>query len=105
MTLTTNPGPLSRQFSAKTNASAWKGEPAGTVLCLGIEGESTDGEQTFRTDFTFAYDPLNLWTPGLRWISPIDGKPPKLSANQVKGQNGITFPVVQGQEEFGDLPI
>lgn len=105
ITLPYNPSDLSIQYSCMTNSVAWKGHPPGAWLCMCIEGESSDGEITFQTDFTFLLDVLDGFMQYLRWVDPLTGRYPTLTVGQVSGRNGITDVKVQGEADFTNLPV
>jgi len=100
-----DPSGESRAYTGKTNSVAWKGLAIGTVLCLEIFGESTDGGINFSTDYAFAYDPDEAFVQYLRWINKDTGKPPKLTTAQVNLRNGIQDVVVQGSADFNALGL
>lgn len=100
-----NVGALSTQYCGMTNVSTFMGEPPGNLLMMAIHGTSEDGEVTNVTQFALNRDAFDQWTPVLRYIDPVSGKPPKLSPSQLQHYNGINQIVVQGISEFNDLPI
>lgn len=100
-----NVGALSTQYTGTTNSETWKGEDPNTLLMMQIFGSSDDGEITDVVKFTVNRDIYDFWMPFLRYIDPISGKPPKLSATQLQNMNGINQIMVQGQQDFNDLPI
>jgi hypothetical protein len=100
-----DPSGESRTYAGKTNSVTWKGLAVGTVLCLEIFGESTDGGATFVTDYALAYDPDDGFMQYLRYIDPLTGKPPKLTAAYVNARNGITDIAVQGSADFNSLGL
>lgn len=69
-----NPTPKSRQYVGRVNSTRWYGGAAGTWLCVGIEGDSDDGGQTYKVSYSFQYNP-DGWNPVVRHRDPQTGLP------------------------------
>lgn len=100
----TDPSERSFQYTAKRNAAPFMGTAKYTMLMLSVMFDQL-GSQLFRVTYNMAYDPITLHSAVARWIDPTTGLPPRLSKNQVAGQNGIKEVIVQGDENFNALQI
>lgn len=99
-----DPGARSRTYSGRRNSATWKGLGMGTVMCLGIAGQSNDGGVTFSNTYQFGYDPDDFWNQVGRWKNR-DGTFPALTNSQAASRFGIQDVNMQGDVDFSLLPV
>ena len=93
---------VSRFFAGTVNSKAWKGGPKNAWLCTGIVGTSQDLVQWDIVE-TFAFDNIDYWRPTARYVDPITGQPPALTASDVQQSNGIASVDVQPEADFDGI--
>ena len=69
---TTQPGPKAMEYTNHVNSTEFLSLAAGLVYCNSIQGESSDGGDTYTVTYTFTADPLG-WD--VRGVYTIDGEP------------------------------
>jgi hypothetical protein len=99
-----NPGAKSIATTGKVNsASLGSGTYAArTLLCLGIEGESTDGGETYDVTYSFQYRP-GTWKAAVVYIDPETDRPH--ADVDIAGLDGVTYPNIYSEVAFASLNL
>jgi len=95
---------VSRVFSGKVNKNKWRGGPKNSWICFQLTGESLDGVNWDLTG-VFGYDNVDFWRQTARYVDPLTGQTPQLTAKDIKAENGIRQIDVQLEEDFSQLPF
>lgn len=72
-----SPDAYSLSYVGKLNNAPWKGGAAGTWLCTGINGRSSDNGVTYDVTYSFQYQ-AGGWNPSYFYRMP-DGRPPAVT--------------------------
>lgn len=95
-----NPLPAAGQMVGRINAASWNGYPRHAVLCVGVDGRTSDGGQTYEVTYTFAVD-QDGWNARLIYVDPDTGEVP------IDVVPGLGYKSVQVYQEadYGKLNI
>jgi hypothetical protein len=88
----------SQAYVGKVNSGTWQGGAAGTWLCTGINGRSSDNGDHYDVVYSFQYAPEG-WNPYYTYLMP-DGKPPETTDTSSRKQADL-----YNTANFHNLPI
>lgn len=103
-----DPTALSLDFTGRLNKDKWRGLPANTVMCTGIEFQSNDGGVTYDTTYQFQYN-RDGWEQDVYFVK-TDGKllsETEIEESLARNQNALpvrTF-IVYGAISFAALKL
>lgn len=99
-----SPRSKARTYVGKVNsASLGDGDYAiGTLLCLGIEGETTDGGESYNVTYRFQYRP-KTWVATVVYIDPETDRPH--DDVDIAGLDGVTYADIYDEANFASLNL
>jgi len=86
-----------KTYVGKVNSGVWDGCAAGTVLCMRIQGRSTDGGVHFNVQYEYEYR-AETWDHIALYIRDNGKPPPETDANSLKTYR------LQSEADFSSLP-
>jgi len=110
-----HPGTKSIQYVGKVNSVPFLNVAPRDMLCTSIEGNSSDGGETYLViyEFMLAADFLKVkgekqidWNPVVIFIDPDTGRPAKDEPDNPLGEgNGLAFPLIYEEIDFNQLSL
>ena len=97
-----NPAELQGVYGNKLNATRWNGYDERSVMCIGIDGATTDGGVTWQVNYAFALDPYQGWKKDVLFSDDKrNGDPPTGLITGIGYKSVDVYPVV----DFSPLSI
>ncbi len=88
-----SPADLQGVYGMRLNSSRWNGYDEKTVMCIGIDGDTSDGGQTWTVNYAFMLDPFLRWKKSVIFSDEKRGGDPP--PNLKKGVGFKTVDVYQ----------